>query len=76
MNPEEIKRYFEASPPPAEVQWKPWAKITDTRLFLKSCYTGIRTFNGNLDMCPAWWHLKDFYLHLKRTEADGQKKEE
>lgn len=67
MNPEEIKRYFEASPPPTEVQWKPWAKITDTQLFLKSCYTGIRTFSGSLDMCPAWWHLKDFYILIKKT---------
>jgi len=67
MNPEEIKRHFEAFPPPKEVEWKPWAKITDTELFLKSCYTGIRTFNGSLDMCPAWWHLKDFYLLMKKT---------
>lgn len=67
MNPEEIKRYFETSPPPLEVDWKPWAKITDSQLFLKSCYTGIRTFNGPLDMCPAWWHLRDFYILMKKT---------
>lgn len=69
MNPEEIKRYFDSTPPPVEVDWKPWAKITDSQLFLKSCYIGIRTFNGSLEMCPAWWHLKDFYLHIKRTLA-------
>ena len=68
MNPEEIKRYFDANPPPGQVDWKPWAKITDTQLFLKSCYTGIRTFNGPLDLCPAWWHLKDFYLLVKKTQ--------
>ena len=67
MNPEEIKRYFESSPPPLELDWKPWAKITDSQLFLKSCYTGIRTFNGPLDMCPAWWHLRDFYILMKKT---------
>lgn len=69
MNPEEIKRYFEVSPPPKKVEWKPWAKITDTDIFLKSCYTGISTFNGSLEMCPAWWHLKDFYLLMKKTGA-------
>jgi len=25
MTPEEIKRYFEAAPPPRQVDWKPWA---------------------------------------------------
>ncbi|WP_394336104.1 DUF6965 family protein [Flavobacterium cheongpyeongense] len=30
MTPDEIKRYFEAAPPPQEVDWKPWAKITDS----------------------------------------------
>ncbi|WP_262898895.1 DUF6965 family protein [Flavobacterium endoglycinae] len=35
MNPEEIKRYFDAVPPPLEVEWKPWAKITDSQLFFK-----------------------------------------
>ncbi|WP_262410476.1 DUF6965 family protein [Flavobacterium johnsoniae] len=67
MNYEDIKRHFEAFPPPLEVEWKPWAKITDTQLFLKSCYIGIRNFNGPVERCPAWWHLKDFYLHIKRT---------
>jgi hypothetical protein len=75
MNPDEIKRYFEASPPPQEVDWKPWAKITNTQLFLKSCYTGIRTFNGSLDMCPAWWHLKDFYILIKKTAPQPSNEE-
>lgn len=76
MNPEEIKRYFDSNPPPLEVDWKPWAKITDTRVFLKSCYTTIINYNGNIEMCPAWWHLKDFYQLIRRTAkenpADGQ----
>ncbi|WP_095955092.1 hypothetical protein [Flavobacterium sp. ACN6] len=67
MNHEEIQRYFESSPPPVEVDWKPWAKITNTQVFLKSCYIGIKNFNGPLERCPAWWHLRDFYLHIKRT---------
>ncbi|WP_244307295.1 DUF6965 family protein [Flavobacterium fluviatile] len=69
MNYEDIKRHFETFPPPQEVDWKPWAKITDTQLFLKSCYIGIRNFNGPVERCPAWWHLKDFYLLIKRTAA-------
>ncbi|WP_394363983.1 DUF6965 family protein [Flavobacterium johnsoniae] len=52
-NPEEIKRYFDNTSPPLQVDWKPWSKITDSQLFLKSCYTGIRTFSGPLEMSPA-----------------------
>lgn len=70
MNHEEIKRYFESTPPPEVVEWKQWAKITNTQLFLSSCYIGIRNFNGPLEMCPAWWHLKDFYQHVKRNVPD------
>ncbi|MDR6764341.1 hypothetical protein J2Y38_004574 [Flavobacterium sp. 2755] len=69
MTPEEIKRYFENTPATEKVDWKPWAKITDSQLFLNSCYTGIRNFSGPLELCPAWWHLKDFYLHMKRTAS-------
>lgn len=69
MNYEDIKRHFEAVPPPEELEWKPWAKITDTQLFLRSCYIGIQNFNGPVERCPAWWHLKDFYLQLKRGAA-------
>ena len=67
MNHEEIKRYFENNPPPKEVVWTQWAKITDTQVFLKSCYTTIRNFNGPVDRCPAWWHLRDFYILMKKT---------
>lgn len=67
MNYEDIKRHFENSPPPKEVVWTEWAKITDTQVFLKSCYIGIRNFNGPPDRCPAWWHLRDFYLLMKKT---------
>lgn len=67
MNYEEIKRHFENNPPPKEVVWTEWAKITDTQLFLKSCYIGIQNFNGPLDRCAAWWHLRDFYLLMKKA---------
>jgi hypothetical protein len=66
MTPEEIKRYFEATPPPQEVDWKLWAKISDSLLFLKSCCLTIANYKGSLDMCPAWWHLKEFYMHVRR----------
>lgn len=69
MNHEEIKRYFENNPPPKEVRLTEWANITDTQVFLRSCYSTIRNFNGPIDRCPAWWHLRDFYLLIKRTAA-------
>jgi len=70
MTPDEIKRYFEATPPPTEVNWKPWAKITDSKVFLKSCYSTINNYKGSLDMCPAWWHLKDFYILVRRNSQE------
>ena len=70
MTHEEIKRYFDTTPPPLEVNWKPWAKISDTQLFLRSCYTGILNYNGPIEMCPAWWHLKDFYILIKRSSQE------
>jgi len=76
MNPEDIKRYFETNPPPTEVLWKPWAKIVDSQLFLNSCYIGIVNFNGSLDICPTWWHLKDFYNFIKRNNVQEKSNEE
>lgn len=67
MNHEEIKRYFENNPPPKEVRLTEWANITDTQVFLRSCYSTIRNFNGPVDRCPAWWHLRDFYILMKKT---------
>ncbi|AWK05896.1 hypothetical protein JI750_12915 [Flavobacterium sp. GN10] len=67
MNPEEIKRYFEHNPPPKEVRLTEWANITDTQVFLRSCYLTIRNFSGPVERCPAWWHLRDFYLLMKKT---------
>ncbi|UPZ18013.1 DUF6965 family protein [Flavobacterium humidisoli] len=67
MNYEDIKRHFENHPPPKKVQWTPWAKITDTQAFLKSCHTTIGNFNGAMDRCLAWWHLRDFYILMKKT---------
>jgi len=71
MTQEEINRYFDTTPPPLEVDWKPWAKISDTQLFLRSCYSGIHNYNGPLDMCPAWWHLKEFYILIKRSSQQN-----
>ncbi|MBK0368645.1 DUF6965 family protein [Flavobacterium agrisoli] len=67
MNHEEIKRHFENNPPPKEVRLTEWANITDTQVFLNSCYSTIRNFNGPIDRCPAWWHLRDFYILMKKT---------
>jgi hypothetical protein len=77
MAPEEIKRWFETNPPPEKADWKPWARITitGTQVFLKSRCQTIRNFNGPLDRCPAWWHLKDFYMLMRRNaqEASSEK---
>lgn len=67
MNYEDIKRHFENNPPPKEVRWTEWAKITNTEIFLRSCYIGITNFNGPMDRCPAWWHLRDFYLLMRKN---------
>lgn len=75
MNHEEIKRYFENNPPPKEVVWTQWAKITDTQVFLNSCYSTIRNFNGPVDRCPAWWHLRDFYILMKKTAGQPTNEE-
>jgi hypothetical protein len=72
MTTQEIKRYFEAFPPPKQVQWKPWAKITDSELFLKSCYRAINNYKGPIERCPAFWHLKDFYLFIRENPQGAQ----
>ncbi len=72
MNYEDIKRHFESHPPPKEVKWTEWAYISDTQIFLKSCYTTIRNYNGPMDRCPAWWHLRDFYLLMKHTAHQNE----
>lgn len=76
MNYEDIRRHFESSPPPKEVKWTEWAYISDTQLFLKSCYIGIRNFNGPADRCPAWWHLKEFYILMKKISSPATSAEE
>lgn len=72
MNPEEIKRYFEKNPPPLSVDWKPWAKITNTQKFLASCYSAIASFKGTYDKCPSYWHLKEFYDDMLIAEKREQ----
>nr|WP_199002968.1 hypothetical protein [Flavobacterium sp. ASV13] len=69
MNYEDIKRHFENHPPPKEVKWTEWAYISDTQVFLRSCYTTIRNYNGPMDRCPAWWHLRDFYILMKKNAS-------
>jgi len=71
MNYEDIKRHFETNPPPKEVKWTEWAYISDTQVFLRSCYTTIRNYSGPMDRCPAWWHLRDFYILMKKTQQSA-----
>ena len=65
MTPEEIKRYFTDNPPPKELDWKPYAKIIDSRAFLDHTFILIANHKGNLETCPAWWRLKEFYEYMK-----------
>ncbi|WP_130855679.1 DUF6965 family protein [Olivibacter jilunii] len=57
----ELKDYFDKNPPPLEVNWKPWAKIINSRVFLENAYMCIENFNGNYERCPEYWHLKELY---------------
>lgn len=61
MTPQQLKEYFDSNPPPLEVQWKPWAKIENTRHFIDACMTGIANYKGHYERCPDYWHLKEFY---------------
>jgi len=69
MSPEEIKSYFEKNPPPTAVDWKPWAKITDTARFLEICYLRIEVFKGRMEDCPAWWRLREFYKDMRDSDT-------
>jgi len=62
MNPDEIRRYFEKNPPPKEVAWKPWAKITDTKKFLESCYSSISNYKAILKAAQPSGISKNFIL--------------
>jgi len=66
MSPEEIKRYFENNPPPKEVDWRPHAKITDTEGFLKHTFILIGNHKGDINKCPAWWRIQEFYQDMKK----------
>lgn len=71
MTPEEIKTYFDSNPPPFEVEWKPWAKVINTKRFLEACYTAISVYTGNYQNCPDYWHLLEFYQDIIGHTADN-----
>lgn len=66
MSVEEIKRYFDNNPPPEVVEWKAWAKITNTQVFLNYTYMLIDNYKGNIETCPAYWRLKEFYNDMRK----------
>lgn len=66
MSVEEIKKYFDNNPPAEVIEWKPWAKITNSQNFLNNCYNLISTHKGNIDACPAYWRLKEFYEDMRK----------
>lgn len=65
MTPQELQEYFVNNPPPKEVQWKEWAKITDTKKFIESALMCIKQFKGNYNNCPDYWHLMEFYRDIQ-----------
>jgi len=64
MTPQELQEYFEQNPPPEEVQWKEWAKITDTKKFITNSLISIRQ-SSNYNKCPDYWHLLEFYQDIR-----------
>ena len=72
MTPEELKEYFDSNPPPFEIEWKPWAKIINSKRFLEACYTAIEHYKGNYVNCPDYWHLVDFYKDIIGKKADNE----
>ncbi|RDI11258.1 DUF6965 family protein [Flavobacterium sp. AG291] len=75
MTVEEIKRYFTGNPPPKEVNWKPYAKITDAERFLAHAFVLIENHKGKQDDCPAWWRLKEFYQFMKSFNKNSENNE-
>jgi hypothetical protein len=62
MMPQELKDYFDKNPPPFfELQWKPWAKMINSKRFIEGYLTDIEAFKGHYEKRPDYWHLKEFY---------------
>lgn len=71
MTPQELKEYFDSNPPPFEMEWKPWAKILNTKKFLEACYTAISVYKGNYQNCPDYWHLLEFHKDVIGLKSDS-----
>ena len=70
MTPQELKEYFDNNPPPFEVDWKPWAKMVNSKLFIENALMCIEQFNGRYDKCPDYWHLLEFYEDIQNGLLD------
>jgi len=70
MTPQDIKEYFDSNPPAFEVEWKPWAKIINSKKFLEACYNAIGVYKGSYQSCPDYWHLLEFYYHIIGNKSD------
>jgi len=71
MTPQELRKYFDENPPPLEIEWRPWAKIVNSRVFLDNAFTCISLFKGNYRNCPDYWHLVDLYEHLTGNKVNN-----
>jgi len=52
MMPQELKDYFDKNPPPFELQWKPWAKVINSKRFIEGCLIGTEAFKGHYESVP------------------------
>lgn len=71
MTPQELKEYFDSNPPPFEVDWKPWAKIINSKQFIEACFNAISVYKGSYQNCPDYWHLLELHHHMIGDKADN-----
>jgi len=61
MTPQQLREYFDSNPPPFEIDWKPHAKIINSKRFLDNAFMCIAIFKGPYEKCPDYWHLLELY---------------
>jgi len=70
MTPKELKEYFEYYPLPQKIDWKPWAKIRDSKKFVENAIQCIDAYRGPYEDCPEYW----FLMELHREWEEGRLK--
>lgn len=74
MTPAELKMFFDSRQLPDQLDWHPWAKITDTKKFLSSNFQELADVvkRGDYTKSPAYWHLLDLKIMLEKIDSEGQ----